>query len=211
MPFSNKRSFKAQVRSWSSDHGAAKGASRLSDGGDTGKSDDRAQTPSPVVPPLRIDPATPNVSETVRNSCHRRNELVGLLQTAGYRARALPSGKLSLSAVPDIWRPESKGCFTDLGIHPAATDNNPGETQMPTPPSGAPSPVRGNRSDANGDSQHDLGPAAAAQAPAVSRPKSGALQAQLAGTQAAPAEVPAGRPAEFAETPFSVLSPSLQV
>ena len=57
-----------QVRSWSNDHGVAKGASRLSDGGEADRNGDRAQTPSPVVPPLRIDPATPNVSETVRQS-----------------------------------------------------------------------------------------------------------------------------------------------
>jgi hypothetical protein len=86
----------------------------------------------------------------------------------------------------------------------------PSPPQMPTPPSGAPSPVRGNTSDVNGYSQHESGSEAAALAPGIGRSKFGALQARLAGAQAAP-EGPGGRPAEFAETPFSVLSPNLQV
>jgi hypothetical protein len=98
MPSGSTGSFRAQVRSWSSDHGAAKGASRLSDGGDAGKAGDRAQTPSPVVPPLRIDPATPNVSETVPNSYQRRNTFAGISRPPGYRANILTSGN---DVVPD--------------------------------------------------------------------------------------------------------------
>ena len=82
--------------------------------------------------------------------------------------------------------------------------------QMPTPPSGAPSPVKANGADANGASQHGSRSAAAAPPGATGRASIITLQAQLAGAQAQ-AEGTGAKPAEFAERPFSVLSPNLQV
>ena len=148
-----------QVRSWSSDHAAQQnGPSRLShDGGasEGGKqpADSRASTPSPDVPPLRIDPATPSVSK-----------------------------------------------------------------EGPAPVSCGPSPVKAQTAaDAHGDAEPGsgsaaAGSAAAAVAPAIGPARFGALKARLASAQAPPQADGAGaKPAEFSETPYSALSPKLQV
>jgi len=103
-----------------------------------------------------------------------------------------------------------------LRIDPA-TPSVSKEGPAPTSSCG-PSPVKAQpAADANGDAQHGsgsaaAGSAAAAMAPAIGPARFGALKARLASAQAPQQpDGPGAKPAEFSETPYSSLSPKLQV